>query len=190
MEDEVDEADEMYQNAGEKGLAHLDQLDPPRRRANKRRGHGNFDNDRPPVVGVIGRQSHQVALQVRTSSSTAELKAVVTAATKPAAVVNTDEWRGYAWLDQTDHPHRTVNHNPAQPEWARDEDSDGVREVHTNTTLGFWTGLRNFLRPFRGVSKHYLAQYVAVYAWTANFTNLTIIHLLRCLLVDFTAQPS
>jgi hypothetical protein len=30
----------MYQNAGEKGIPHLDPGDPPRRRANKRRGHG------------------------------------------------------------------------------------------------------------------------------------------------------
>ena len=36
------EADEMDQNAGEKGIRHPDPEDPPRRRANKRRGHGNF----------------------------------------------------------------------------------------------------------------------------------------------------
>ena len=180
----------MYQNAGEKGLAHPDPLDPPRRRANKRRGHGNFANDRPPVVGVIGRESNQVALQVGFNSSEAELKAVVESATRAEATVNTDEWRGYDWLDQTDHLHPRVNHTPTQREWARDEDGDGVREVHTNTIEGFWTGLRNFLRPFRGVSKHYLAHYVAVYAWTCNFTNLTIIHLLRCLMVDFTTLPS
>ena len=33
---------------------------------------------------------------------------------------------------------------------------------------GFWTGLRNYLRTFRGVSKHYLYQYVAMYAWIHN----------------------
>src|SRR4051812_14795598 len=182
----------MYQNAGEKGLAHADPLDPPRKRANKRRGHGNFDNDRPPVVGVIGRQSNQVALQVRFNSSKAELKAVVESATRAEATVNTDEWRGYNWLDQTKHPHVRVNHTPTPTGrvWARDEDGDGICEVHTNTIEGFWTGLRNFLRPFRGVSKHYLAQYVAVYAWIHNFANLTIIHLLRCLMVDFTSAPS
>ena len=50
------EADEMYQNAGEKGIPHLDPDDPPRRRANKRVGHGTMENDRPPVVGIVGRQ--------------------------------------------------------------------------------------------------------------------------------------
>src|SRR3978361_635171 len=114
----------MDQNAGEKGLARTDPRAPPRRRANKRRGHGNFDNNRPPVVGVIGRESNQVALQVRFNSSKEELKAVVENATKPEATVNTNEWRGYNWLDQTNHPHPMVNHTPTPTgrEWARDED--------------------------------------------------------------------
>jgi transposase len=46
---------------------------------------------------------------------------------------------------------------------ARDEDGDGVNEVHCNTLEGIWTGLRNYLRKFRGVNKTYLAQYVAVF---------------------------
>ena len=33
----------------------------------------------------------------------------------------------------------------------------------TKTEAGFWVGLRNFLRPFRGVSKYFLDQYVAFY---------------------------
>ena len=52
----------------------------------------------------------------------------------------------------------TVCH--AAGEWARDDDGDGIREVHNNTQEGIWTGLRNFLRPFRGVNKVYLHQYV------------------------------
>jgi hypothetical protein len=37
--DEVVEADEMYQNAGEKGVLHSGPEDPPRRRANQAHGH-------------------------------------------------------------------------------------------------------------------------------------------------------
>jgi hypothetical protein len=74
------------------------------------------------------------------------------------SVVNTDEWGAYRHLPQADRLHRTVNHNPRGPEWARDDDGDGIREVHGNTMEGIWTGLRNFLRPFRGVSKWYLDQ--------------------------------
>ena len=46
----------MYQNAGEKGHKHKDPDDPPRRRANEVKGHGTWDNDRPPIVGVVGRE--------------------------------------------------------------------------------------------------------------------------------------
>jgi hypothetical protein len=58
-------------------------------------------------------------------------------------------------------------------EWARDDDGDGIREVHTNTAEGMWTGLRNFLRPFRGVSKHYLDGYFAVYECQVNLKRIS-----------------
>jgi transposase-like protein len=49
------EADELYQNAGEKSTPHPDPADPPRRRANKRKGHGTYANDRPPIISLISR---------------------------------------------------------------------------------------------------------------------------------------
>src|SRR6266545_3073962 len=64
LPDDVTEADELYQNAGEKGHHHTDPADPPRRRANKARGHGTWDTDRPPIAGVVGRSSSQIRLQV------------------------------------------------------------------------------------------------------------------------------
>jgi len=47
LSDGQTEADEMFQNAGEKGQLHPDPKDPPRRRANKRQGRGTMGNDRP-----------------------------------------------------------------------------------------------------------------------------------------------
>ena len=61
-----------------------------------------------------------------------------------------------------------VDHSGPKSTWAIDADGDGVREVHCNTLEGLWTGVRNFLRPFRGVSKWLLAQYVAVFQWGYN----------------------
>jgi hypothetical protein len=55
----------------------------------------------------------------------------VTAATQAAATCYTDEWRSYEGLPRT---HATVCHG--QHEWARDDDGDGIREVHTNTSEG------------------------------------------------------
>jgi len=49
---------------GKNGKLHPDPADPPRKRANKRRGHGTYDNDRPPIVGTVGRASAQVRLRV------------------------------------------------------------------------------------------------------------------------------
>ena len=64
LADAETEADEAFQNAGEKGDPHRDPEDPPRRRANKRRGRGTLANDRPPVLGVVGRASGQIRLEV------------------------------------------------------------------------------------------------------------------------------
>ena len=47
----------MYLNAGEKSTPHRDPHDPPRRRANKRPGHGTMDNDRPPIIQIISRDT-------------------------------------------------------------------------------------------------------------------------------------
>ena len=168
LPDSVVEADEMYQNAGEKGVLHPHPEDPPRRRGNKARGHGTWDNDRPPVLGIIGRESGDVRLEVKHNSSRSHLEPSVLSATAIGAVLNTDEWGAYRDLTRHDREHATVCHTPGKREWARDDDGDGIREVHNNTIEGFWTGLRNFLRPFRGLNKVYLQQYIAVHQWAHN----------------------
>ena len=52
LPDSHSETDEMFQSSGKKGELHPDPDDPPRKRANKQRGHGTYDNDRPPIVGT------------------------------------------------------------------------------------------------------------------------------------------
>lgn len=47
---------------------------------------------------------------------------------------------------------------------------------------GIWTRLRNFLRPFRGVHKDYLAHYVAMFEWAHNLKRVTH-HFLRILMI-------
>ena len=44
----------------------------------------------------------------------------------------------------------------AAHDWARDDDGDGIREVHCNKAEGLWTGLRNLLRTFREINRVYL----------------------------------
>jgi len=173
LEDTVVEADEMYQNAGEKGVPHGDPEDLPRRRANKVRGHGTMDNDRPPVLGVVGRESGQVRLDVVEHADQETLETFVVDQTQPGTLVNTDEWSGYNHLPARGRGRAAVCHTPGEREWARDDDGDGVREVHNNTLEGLWTGLRNFLRPFRGVNKVFLNQYVAMFESSYNIKEVT-----------------
>ncbi len=173
LEDDHVEADEMYQNAGEKEVPHEDPEDPPRCRANKIKGHGTMENDRPPVVGIVGRESGTVRLEVVAHSDQETLEAFVDKTTKSQAMVYTDEWSGYDHVPELGRGHATVCHTPGKREWARDDDGDGVREVHNNTTEGLWTGARNFLRSFRGVSKWFLGQYMAMFEWSYNMKEAT-----------------
>jgi hypothetical protein len=152
-------------------VPHPDPADPPRRRGNRAPGHGTWDRDRPPVCGVVGRDSGQVRLAVERRSDAAALNRVVRDAVTAPALVNTDDWRGYDRLAEVGCDRAAVNH--AAGEWARDDDGDGIREVHNNTAEGLWTGARNFLRPFRGVNKVYLYQYVAIFEWGHNIKRVT-----------------
>jgi transposase len=174
LRDPCVEADEADQNAGEKGEPHDDPEDPPRRRANKVRGHGTMANDRPPIVGVVGRESGEARLDVVENSDQETLGAFVVANPKPGTLANTDEWSGYDRLPKLGRGRVSVCHAPGKREWARDDDGDGVREVHNNPMEGLWTGVRNFLRPFRGVHKWYLRQYVAMCEWGYNVKAVTM----------------
>ena len=98
----------------------------------------------------------------------AELEEVVESTTSEGATVHTDEWKGYNGLPRIKRGHKTVDHSGPKSTWARDDDGDGVREVHCDTQEGIWTGVRTFLRRFRGVSKGYLAQYQAIFQWGYN----------------------
>jgi transposase-like protein len=68
-DDKVLEADEAYQNAGEKRVPPKDPEDPLRRRANQVPGHGTWENDRPPVCGVVGRESGLLRLNLADDAS-------------------------------------------------------------------------------------------------------------------------
>lgn len=172
--DDVVEADEMYQDAGERGLPHPDPDDPPRRRADSRRGHGTFANDRPPAAGVVGRESGEIRSEVVESANSEGLDAFVDGSCLSGTAVNTEEWRGYSRVGgRHDRTHVTVDHSGSRSTWAIDVDGDGVREVHCDTMEGTWTGLRNFLRPFRGVSQWFEAQYVAMLEWGHNIKEVT-----------------
>lgn len=157
-----------FRMRGKKGELHADPNDPPRKRANKQRGHGTYDNDRPPIVGTVGRESGQVRLRIIHNTDRKTLEAHVHRFTLKETTCYTDEWKSYNHIIRE---HSTVCH--AKHEWARDDDGDGIREVHTNTAEGMWTDVRNYLRPFKGVHKMYLSGYVAMAEFRRNLKRIS-----------------
>ena len=51
---------------------------------------------------------------------------------------------------------------------ARDDDGDGFYEVHVNTAEGFWSLLRSWLRPHRGISQEKLPLYLGFFQFVHN----------------------
>ena len=136
---------------------------------------------------MVGRSGGRLRLRVGRRNWSAELvHQTVVPRTVPGATVYTDEWSGYKPLAAAGRGHAAVNHGKG--EWARDDDGDGVREVHCNTLEGIWTGLRNFLRPFRGVNKVYLEQYIKMFEWSYNIKRVSDAYL-RALLGGRDAGP-
>ncbi len=78
----------------------------------------------------------------------------------------TDEYNIYHRLAEWGCEHKTVNHSIR--EYARDEDDDGFHEVHVNTMEGFWSLLRSWLRPHRGISQEKLPIYLGFFEYMHN----------------------
>ena len=101
--------------------------------------------------------------------------------------MNACECLAYGHISETGRVHRTVC--PSKREWARDDDGDGFCEVHCNTMEGIWTGLRNHLRPFRGVHKRYEAQYVIMFEWAHNLKRVNGAFLRALMIPGYTYDP-
>jgi transposase len=172
--DAVVAADQMAQNAGATRPRARRSVRPPRRRAQRRRGHGPCATARPPSAGVVRREAGVVRLEVIESARGSEREAIIDATGLEGTTVNTAEGNGSNRVDQR--PGRVdqavARSGPPSP-GAIDADGDGGRAVPCNTLEGRWTGLRNFLRPFRGVSTWDRAQDVAVFPGASNLKQVT-----------------
>jgi transposase-like protein len=94
------------------------------------------------------------------------IRPVIGGSVAKGALVHTDEYGVYGRLDEWGYGHKTVCHG--RGEYARDEDGDGFCEVHVNTLEGFWSLLRSWLRPHRGVSQEKLPLYLAFFQVVHN----------------------
>jgi hypothetical protein len=112
-----------------------------------------LEKEKPPIFGMIQRTG-EVVIRMRADGTQATIDALIKRTILPGTVVDTEEYDLSARRSPWGYPHRTVCH--AAGEFARDEDGDGVCEGHDNTLEGFWSLLRSWLRPHRGISQEKL----------------------------------
>lgn len=108
----------------------------------------------------------QVVLRMLPNVQQTTIKPVIAASVVPGTLIHTDEYDIYARLPAWGYEHKTVCH--AHGEYARDEDGDGFCEVHVNTIEGFWSLLRSWLRPHRGISQDKLPLYLGFFQVVHN----------------------
>jgi transposase-like protein len=169
LEGEDIEVDEMYQSAGSKGKKQTERK--PRKRGLKLRGRGTYDKDKPPIVAVVARKGKAV-IEMFHDLSKRNIDAFLYNVT--GRFFHTDDFRIYWHLD--DEPgivHESVNHS-------RKEYAAGYK--HTNTVEGLYSGLRTWLRRYKGVSKDNMYKFVSLFQFNYNHRELHPMLLLDALL--------
>jgi transposase-like protein len=162
------ECDEVYVVAGHKG--HPEAVSKKgrvgrRRRLKGERGRGTLAKEKPPILGMIQRTG-EVLIRMLEDVQQVTIGPLIKRAITEGSVVYTDEYGIYSRLREWGYTHRTVCH--AAGEFARDEDGDGFCEVHVNTIEGFWSLLRSWLRPHRGISQEKLPLYLGFFEFVHN----------------------
>jgi transposase len=84
----------------------------------------------------------------------------------PGTLVSTDEYSMYARLQSGGYGHKRVPHGRGK--FARDDDGDGFCAVPVHTMEGFWSLLRSWLRPHRGISQEKLPLYLGFFEFVHN----------------------
>src|SRR5450759_265410 len=123
------------------------------------------EGEKPPVLGMLQRIG-EVVIQMVPNVQHVTIQPLIIKTIAPGSLVYTDEYDIYDSLPAWGYQHKSVNH--AGGEFARDEDGDGFHEVHVNTLEGFWSLLRSWLRPHRGISQEKLPIYLGFFEFTHN----------------------
>jgi len=158
----------VYITAGHKGhpevVARLGRKG-RRRKLRGKRGRGTLEGEKPPVLGLLQRGG-EVVIQMVANVQHVTIQPIITETVSSGSLIYTDEYDIYDSLPAWGYQHKSVNH--AAGEFARDEDGDGFHEVHVNTLEGFWSLLRSWLRPHRGISQEKLPWYLGFFEFIHN----------------------
>src|SRR5262245_166148 len=122
-------------------------------------------------VATVSRQTRNCAWRSsRDQSARAreakDIEPLIKDTIDPGTLVDTDEYSIYARLQSWGYGQKHVNHG--RGEFARDEDGDGLCEVHVHTIEGFWSLLQSWLRPHRGISQEKLPLYLGFFEFVHN----------------------
>lgn len=162
------ECDEVYVVAGHKGHPFAVRAKGRTGRRNRlkgSRGRGTLEKEKPPIFGMIQR-SGQVVIKMLPNVQQKTIEPLLKETIEDGSQIYTDEYNIYSKLQKWGYGHKTVNHSIG--EYARDEDGDGKSEVHINTIEGFWSLLRSWLRPHRGISQEKLPIYLSFFEFVHN----------------------
>jgi len=129
------------------------------------RGRGTLKQEKPPIFGMIERTG-EVVIRMLEDVKQTTIKPIIEAFVEKGTLIYTDEYAIYGRLEAWGYEHKSVNHSAR--EYARDEDGDGFHEVHVNTMEGFWSLLRSWLRPHRGISQEMLPMYLSFFECVHN----------------------
>ncbi len=108
----------------------------------------------------------EVVIRMLENVQQGTIEPLVKAAIVSGSLIYTDEYGIYNALNEWGYEHQTVCHGAG--EYARDDDGDGFCEVHVNTMEGFWSLLRSWLRPHRGISQEKLPLYLGFFEFVHN----------------------
>ena len=112
------------------------------------------------------QRNGEVSIHMLSNVQQETIKPIIKETIIEGTLIYTDEYNIYNRLEEWGYSHKTVNHS--QGEYARDEDGDGYHEIHVNTMEGFWSLLRSWLRPHRGISQEKLPWYLAFFEFIHN----------------------
>lgn len=108
----------------------------------------------------------RVAIRMLENVKQKTIEPLIRGCITPGSRVFTDEYDIYGRLTEWGYEHHCVCHSKG--EYARDDDGDGFHEIHVNTTEGFWSLLRSWLRPHRGISQQKLPLYLGFFQFVHN----------------------
>ena len=128
----------------------------------KKPGRGTYDTDKPPVITTVHRKTAYTTFDVEKNLSKDIVSEKISNFVGEKAILFTDEYSIYS--NVIDHPkiveHHTVNHS--KKEYARGK-------IHVNNCENRHSLLRPFLRMYRGISKHNLKGYLALFQYLFNY---------------------